>query len=246
MPRPLTIADLLELGARELSAAGRSASVASWRARRYAAPVATRKARASLEIDTGAGAARVELDQPDAATFLFLMTHGAGGGVESADLRAVRDVSVGLGGAVARVLQPYRVRGVRAPGSADRQDAAWLEIVAALQQRFPGLPLIQGGRSNGARVACRTAVAAGARGVVALAFPLHPPGQPGRSRAGELLAARTNVLVVNGDRDPFGVPDEAAGIRVVVLPGETHALSKDPATVGATVGSWLAGLLGGQ
>jgi hypothetical protein len=207
--------------------------------------MATRKAPAiSLEIDTRAGPAHVELDRPDSPTFLFLLTHGAAGGVQSADLRAVRDVAMGLGGVVARVLQPYRVRGARAPGSPDRQDAAWLEIAAALQERFGGLPLIQGGRSNGARVACRTAPAAGARGVVALAFPLHPPGQPTRSRADELLAAGTDVLVVNGDRDPFGVPSEAAGIRVVVLPGETHSLSKDPATVGTTVGSWLAGLLG--
>lgn len=197
----------------------------------------------SLEIGTGDGPARVELDEADTVSFLFLLTHGAGGGVESADLRSVRDVAVGLGGAVARVLQPYRVRGGRAPGSATRQDAAWLEVVAALRERFGGLPLVQGGRSNGARVACRTAAAAGARGVVALAFPLHPPGQEDRSRAGELLAAGTEVLVVNGDRDPFGIPDESAGIQVVVLPGETHALSKNPAAVGAAVGSWLAELI---
>ena len=115
-------------------------------------------------------------------------------------------MAAGLGGAVALVTQPYRLRGARAPGSADRQDAAWLEIISALRARFPGIPLVQGGRSNGARVACRTARAAGARAVLALAFPLHPPGRPDRSRAAELRGAGTEVLVVNGDRDPFGYP----------------------------------------
>jgi len=107
----------------------------------------------------------------------------------------------------------------------------------------PALPLIQGGRSNGARVACRTARAVGARAVVALAFPLHPPGRPERSRAAELREAGTDVLVVNGDRDPFGVPDSADATRVVVLPGETHALSRRPEAVADAVGSWLREIL---
>jgi predicted alpha/beta-hydrolase family hydrolase len=142
------------------------------------------------------------------------------------------------------VLQPYRVRGARAPGAPGPQDAAWLEIVSSLRAEIPDLPLVQGGRSNGARVACRTATAADARAVVALAFPLHPPGRPDQSRAAELREAGTDVLVVNGDRDPFGVPDERDATRVVVLAGETHALSKDPAAVGAAVGGWLTALLG--
>ena len=171
------------------------------------------------------------------------MTHGAGGGLDSKDLLAVRDASLRIGGVVARVLQPYRVRGASAPGAPGRQDAAWLEIVAALRAEHPGLPLVQGGRSNGARVACRTARPAGARAVVALAFPLHPPGRPEQSRAAELREAGTDVLVVNGERDPFGIPDERDASRVVVLPGETHALSKKPAAVGAAVGEWLAGVL---
>ena len=102
---------------------------------------------------------------------------------------------------------------------------------------------MQGGRSNGARVACRTAQAAGARAVVALAFPLHPPGRPERSRADELRAAGTAVLVVNGAQDPFGIPDSADASRVVVLPGETHALSKQPGSIGNAVGSWLREVL---
>ena len=102
---------------------------------------------------------------------------------------------------------------------------------------------MQGGRSNGARVACRTAQAAGARAVVALAFPLHPPGRPERSRADELRAAGTAVLVVNGAQDPFGIPDSADASRVVVLPGETHALSKQPESIKNTVESWLREVL---
>jgi uncharacterized protein len=197
-----------------------------------------------VEIMTGGGAAAVELDQPESPAFLLVLTHGAGGGVDSPDLLAARQAGRSLGAAVARVLQPYRVRGARVPGSPDRQDAAWLEVVEALRARFPAIPLVQGGRSNGARVACRTAQPAGAQAVVALAFPLHPPGRPERSRAAELRAAGTPVLVVNGERDPFGVPDGADASRVVVLPGETHSLSRHPVQVGQAVESWLRDVLG--
>jgi predicted alpha/beta-hydrolase family hydrolase len=135
------------------------------------------------------------------------------------------------------------VRGGRAPGSPDRQDAAWLEIIAALRQRFPAIPLVQGGRSNGARLACRTAREAGARAVVALAFPLHPPGRPERSRVAELREAGSDVLVVNGDRDPFGIPDSTDATRVVVLAGETHALSRRTQEIRQVVESWLREVL---
>jgi predicted alpha/beta-hydrolase family hydrolase len=195
-----------------------------------------------VEIMTSGGVARVELDQPEHPAFLCVLTHGAGGGVDSPDLLAARQAAGDLGAAVARVLQPYRVRGARAPGSPERQDAAWLEIIEALRQRLPAIPLVQGGRSNGARVACRTARAAGAAAVVALAFPLHPPGRPERSRAEELRQADT-VLVVNGDADPFGVPDPADASRVVVLSGETHALSRQPGRIRETVESWLREVL---
>jgi predicted alpha/beta-hydrolase family hydrolase len=201
-----------------------------------------------VDIQTAHGPAEVTLDEPADPGFLLVLTHGSNGGVQAADLLAVREAALALGGAVARVMQPFRVAGRRFPGNAAQQDEAWLEVVGALRERFGDLALIQGGRSNGARVACRTARRAGARGVLALAFPLHPPGRPERSRADELRVARedgdeswagTEVLVVNGDRDPFGIPDAADATRVEVLPGERHDLSKNPAAVGAVVGPWL-------
>ena len=198
----------------------------------------------TIEISTGAGPARAELDQPASPSFLLIMTHGAGGGVDTKDLLAVRQAGLARGAMVARVLQPYRVRGARAPGAPGPQDAAWLEIVTALREQYAGIPLVQGGRSNGARVACRTAAEAGARAVIALAFPLHPPGRPEQSRVAELLDAGADVLVVNGERDPFGIPATQDAARVVVVPGETHSLSKNPAAVGAAVGSWLDEVLG--
>lgn len=198
-----------------------------------------------MQIDTGYGPAAVELDGPARAKFLLVLTHGAGGGVDSADLLAARDAGLSAGGTVARVLQPYRVRGASAPGSPQRQDAAWLEIIAALRDRRPRGPLVQGGRSNGARVACRTASAAGATAVLALAFPLHPPGRPDRSRADELRAAGVDVLVINGDRDPFGIPDPADAARVVVLPGQTHALSGAARQIEREVSAWLGAVLAG-
>jgi len=196
-----------------------------------------------MEIVTSSGPARVVLDQRAGPAFLLVLTHGAGGGVDSPDLLAARDAGLQAGGAVARVVQPYLVRGARAPGSPDRQDASWLEVIEALRPGFRALPLVQGGRSNGARLACRTATAAGARAVVALAFPLHPPGRPERSRAAELRQAGVPVLVVNGDRDPFGVPDSADASRLVVLPGETHALSRRPEVIRQVVETWLREVL---
>jgi len=199
-----------------------------------------------VQIGTAAGQALADIDDVTGATFLLVLTHGAGGGVRSADVLAARRAGLGLGAAVALVTQPYRVRGARAPGSAQRQDEAWLEVIAALRAGYPGVPLVQGGRSNGARVACRTATAAGAAAVLALAFPLHPPGKAGLpeySRAGELRAAGVPVLVVNGDRDPFGVPQAADAARVVVLEGETHALSKSRDAITAAVRAWLGEVL---
>ena len=191
-----------------------------------------------MTIDRPAGGAE--------PVFLLALTHGSGGGVQARDLLAVRDAALALGGSVARVVQPYRAAGRRVPGSPARQDDAWLDVLAALRP-LAGVdadaPLMTGGRSNGARVACRTAVAAGARAVVALAFPTHPPGKPERSRLEELRAAAGHgvpVLVVNGDRDPFGVPDAVGRADVRVRPGERHALDVDPAAVGAIAGDWLA------
>jgi uncharacterized protein len=202
-----------------------------------------------VEIMTGSGIARAELDvdvEESTARFLLVLTHGAGGSADSADVLAVRDAALGLGGLAARVTQPYRVRGARAPGSAIRQDAAWTEIVAALAALVPGVPLVQGGRSNGARVACRTAAAVGARAVIALAFPLRPPGPTGQSRVAELRAAGAGgaaVLVVNGERDPFGIPGAGDADRVVVVPGETHSLKGHRAVIAGAVTDWLPGVL---
>ena len=195
---------------------------------------------------TEAGVAQAELDGDGAtARFLLVLTHGAGGSVQAPDLLAARDAGLQLGGMVTRVTQPYLVRGARAPGSAVRQDAAWVEIVTALRTLAPGAPLVQGGRSNGARVACRTAAEVGARAVIALAFPLRPP-QRSLDRSAELRAARAGgavVLVVNGERDPFGIPGAQDADRVVVVPGEAHALKGHRAVVVAGVAEWLAAVL---
>lgn len=203
-----------------------------------------------MQIMTGGGAARAELDGDGGhggpARFLLVLTHGAGGSTGAPDLLAARDAALGLGGLVARVTQPYRVRGARAPASAVRQDAAWVEIVAALTALAPGIPLVQGGRSNGARVACRTAAAVGARAVIALAFPLRPPGATAQSRVAELRAARAGgaaVLVVNGQRDPFGIPGREDADLVVAVPGETHSLKGHGEVIVSAVAAWLPAVL---
>ena len=194
-----------------------------------------------LEVATAAGPARVDVDRPAGEPVgAFLVGHGAGGGVDAPDLLAARDGALAAGYLVARITQPYRVAGRRMPPAAPRLDEAWLAVTAALAERFGPLPAVHGGRSSGARVACRTAAASRAVAVVALAFPLHPPGRPERSRLAELDAAVVPVLVVQGDRDPFGMPPPAAHRRVVVVPGATHALAKDPPAVAAAVRDFLA------
>jgi predicted alpha/beta-hydrolase family hydrolase len=192
-----------------------------------------------MESVTPQGPAIAEVDEAPDPRLLLVLTHGSGGGVEAPDLLAVRDAVRARGATVARVLQPFRVAGRRAPGSAVRQDEAWVAVVGELRERYAGLPLAQGGRSNGARVACRTARAVGASAVVALAFPLHPPGRPERSRIEELRGAGVDVLVVNGERDPFGVPPPEAASKLVVIPGEGHDLKKDPVGVAEIVATWL-------
>jgi len=191
-----------------------------------------------MEVTTAYGPARLDVDQPAGAPLsLLVLGHGAGGSVDSVDLVAVRDAAVAAGVSVARVTQPYRVAGRRTPAPARQLDAAFTAVVSAV--RVEGLPLIVGGRSSGARVACRTAVDLGAVGVLALAFPLHPPGRPDRSRADE-LPTTVPTLVVNGDRDPFGVPRAAGPVEVRVLPGETHDLRKDRAALASAAVGWLA------
>jgi len=199
-----------------------------------------------VEITTESGLARAELDgEGAAARFLLVLTHGSGGSAGSPDLLAARDAAQGIGGLVARVTQPYRVRGARAPGSPIKQDAAWVEIMAALTGVAPGVPVVQGGRSNGARVACRTAGAVGARAVIALAFPLRPPGAV-HDRLAELQAARAAgaaVLVVNGSSDPFGIPRPQDADKIVVVPGETHSLKGHRAVIVDAVAQWLPTVL---
>ena len=190
------------------------------------------------EIRTPAGPAIVELDRPrDAASALLVLTHGAGGGIESADLAAVRGAALKAGIAVARVLQPYRVAGRSSPAAPKPQDEAWLAVIAGLRRRrtLAGLPLIVGGRSNGARVACRTALDSKAAAVVALAFPLHPPGKPENTRLPELEGAGVPVLVVQGDRDPFGLPPAGPDREVVVIAGATHSLNRQLPHIAETV-----------
>jgi predicted alpha/beta-hydrolase family hydrolase len=195
--------------------------------------------RPADQIDTPRGPAGVDTDLPAGPpTALLVLGHGAGGDVDAPDLLAVRYAAVGAGLAVVRVTQPYRLAGRRAPAPAAHLDDAWRAVLGVLRARHPDVPLLVGGRSSGARVACRTAVAVGAVGVVALAFPLHPPGRPERSRAAELPTALP-TLVVNGDRDPFGVPAATGEVRVVVRPGERHDLRRDPAGTAEAVLAWL-------
>jgi hypothetical protein len=169
-----------------------------------------------------------------------LLGHGAGGGVEAPDLLAVTAALSTAGWTVARVEQPYRVRGSRAPARAPALDAAWTAVAEALRPDWPG-PLVTGGRSSGARVACRTAAATGAAAVVCLAFPLRPPRRPDTSRADELAGVDVPVLVVQGDRDPFGGPvDFPPGPTVVGVPGD-HSLRRSAPLVATAVVEWLAG-----
>ncbi len=198
-----------------------------------------------LDIATPHGRARVRLEVAPAARAALVLGHGAGGGIDAPDLAAAAAAALAIAVSVARVEQPYRVAGRRAPAPAAQLDAAWLAVLAALQAGpLAGLPVVAGGRSSGARVACRTAAAAGATGVLCLAFPLHPPGKAGdptKSRLGELSAVGVPVLVVQGERDPFGMPPAAPARDVVVIPG-THSLRAHGAVRDA-VTPWLERLL---
>ncbi len=195
-------------------------------------------------VATAHGAARLTVHPVAAARAVLLLGHGAGGGFAAPDLRAATDAAHLAGVHVAHVEQPYRVAGRRAPAPAAQLDAAGLAVVAAVRAGLPGLPLLVGGRSSGARVACRTATAAGAVGVLCLAFPVHPPGRPEKDRLAELAAPAVPVLVVQGERDPFGRPPPAAGRAVVLLAGD-HALRADLPGLAAAVTPWLAAVLAG-
>jgi uncharacterized protein len=174
-----------------------------------------------------------------------VLGHGAAGGIQAPDLVAATKAAGSVGFSVALVEQPYRVAGRRTPASARQLDEAWLAVIDQLRDdALRGLAIVSGGRSSGARVACRTAAHSGAVAVLCLAFPLHPPGRggdPSKSRLPELEAVGVPTLVVQGERDPFGMPPEGPDRAVVRVPGD-HAL-RNTAPITAAVADWLTGLL---
>jgi hypothetical protein len=197
--------------------------------------------------DTPHGPARVHLEPVERPQAALVLGHGAGGGVTAPDLvaaaRAARSVRV----SVALVEQPYRVAGRRSPAPAHQLDAAWVAVVESLRAgELQGLPLVAGGRSSGARVACRTAAATGAVGVLCLAFPLQPPRRasaaPAPSRLPELEAVGVPTLVVQGEHDRFGMPPPGDRRTVVTVAGD-HALKSDLPAVADAVRTWLAGIV---
>jgi hypothetical protein len=198
-----------------------------------------------VEIETPSGPARAHLDPAKGAKAAVVLGHGAGGGVEAPDLVAARDAAVSVGFTVALVEQPYRVAGRRSPAPAKRLDEAWVAVVERLRaEDLEGLPLIVGGRSLGARVACRTLEQTEAEAVLCLAFPLVPPrrgDKPPQSRLPELEAVEVPVLVVQGESDRFGMPPEGARRRVVKVAGD-HGLKADTEAVGEAVAAWLSSL----
>jgi predicted alpha/beta-hydrolase family hydrolase len=157
-------------------------------------------------VDTDAGPARITWHQAKKARLVLAVSHGAGGGIEARDLQALAAVLPAHGVTVARVEQPWRVAGKKLAPAPRTLDIGWRGIWPALAE--PGLPVVSGGRSAGARVACRTATELRAHAVLALSFPLHPPGKPEKSRAAELLVSGVPTLVVQGGNDPFGKPEE--------------------------------------
>lgn len=196
------------------------------------------------EIDTPHGPARAELHcAPDGGRAALLLGHGAGGGIGAPDLVAATRGATAAGVHVALIEQPYRVAGRRAPAPAGQLDTAWLAVADHLSALwFDDLPLVFGGRSSGARVACRTAQEGQAVAVVCLAFPVHPPGKPDKSRQPELDAVPVPTLVVQGESDPFGRPAEAHHRDVVLMPGD-HSLKKELPRISRTVEEWLDRIL---
>jgi uncharacterized protein len=197
----------------------------------------------ALGVDTPFGRANVHLQPADRPRAALVLGHGAAGGVASPDLIAARDVALSTGVSVALVEQPYRVAGRRSPAPARQLDAAWIAVVEHLRaHELGGLPLVVGGRSLGARVACRTAEVTGAVAVLCLAFPLEPPRRSSsrapQSRLPELDAVTVPVLVVQGARDPFGMPSSGPRRTVAEVPGD-HSLRTDLEAVAGAIRAWL-------
>jgi predicted alpha/beta-hydrolase family hydrolase len=204
----------------------------------------------TLEIGTPFGTAKAHLDSVDEPQGALVLGHGAGGGLQAKDLVAVAGVAHPLGMSAALVEQPYRVAGRRSPAPAHQLDAAWTAVIEhLLAGELRGLPLVVGGRSSGARVACRTAEAMRAIGVLCLAFPLQPPrrsgAKPAQNRLSELDAVRVPTLVVQGKRDQFGIPP-ATELRTVVQVAGDHSLRTDLAAVSEAVRAWLLHLVLGS
>jgi uncharacterized protein len=196
-----------------------------------------------IEIDTPHGTALVHLHQVSRPAGALVLGHGAAGGFGAKDLVAATRAAGEAGLSVAQVVQPYLVAGRRSPAPAKQLDAAWTAVVEHLREGdLGGLPLVAGGRSAGARVACRTAAETGAVAVLCLAFPVHPPGRPEKTRLDELDAVEVPVLVVQGDSDPFGMPPPAAGRELLTLPGN-HSLKGDLDGLAGAVRDWLPGVV---
>ena len=198
-----------------------------------------------IRIDTPSGLARAHLHPAKEPRGGLALGHGAGAGIDGPDLLAATEAATGEGFSVALVEQPYRVAGKRSPAPARRLDEAWITVIEHLRENeLAGLPLVVGGRSLGARVACRTLDQTGAEAVLCLAFPLLPPrrgDKPPESRLPELQAVRVPLLVVQGENDRFGMPPPGRNREVVKVPGD-HGLKADPEAIAAAVRSWLAEL----
>jgi uncharacterized protein len=198
------------------------------------------------ELDTPHGSARVHVHAVTRPRAALVLGHGAGGGVSAPDLLTATAAARSEDLTVVLVEQPYRVAGRRSPAPARQLDVAWTVVLASLRaDQLRGLAVVVGGRSMGARVACRTASAVGAAAVLCLAFPLEPPrratGKQAPSRLPELDAVSVPTLVIQGERDQFGMPPAAPGRSVVAVKGD-HSLRSDLTTIGLSVGRWLAGL----
>jgi uncharacterized protein len=199
----------------------------------------------TFELATPHGPARVHLHRVDRPVAALVLGHGAAGGIAAPDLSAAKDVALGERLTVALIEQPYRVAGRRSPAPAKQLDVAWLAVIEQLRAReLAELPLIAGGRSMGARVACRTGAEARAMAVLCLAFPLLPPRRSGppQSRLAELDQVTVPTLVVQGDRDRFGMPPGAPGRIVAPVPGD-HSLRTDTEAVGEAIQRWLDDVL---
>lgn len=213
-------------------------------------PTCEDRAMEVLELETSHGPARAHLRPAGEPRAALVLGHGAGGGVSAPDLVAAAGAAESEGVSVALVEQPYRVAGRRSPAPARQLDAAWTAVVDGLRAgALSGLPLIVGGRSLGARVACRTVAATGAVAVLCLAFPLEPPRRRSArtaspSRLPELDAVAVPTLVVQGERDRFGMPPAGPSRTVVQVPGD-HSLRTDPEAVAAAVRGWLPAVVPG-